>query len=941
MADRVQFRRDTAVNWYAYNPILLEGEVAYDLDSDQYKVGDGIHNWRDLVYRGLPCLQQRGESTTTPMSQKAVSDELSGIEDKLNTKNIYDENRQQYQNEINDEFGTYEDNPEFVRVYFDANRKVLWGLQKDGNIYYGTGVPKQIQDYINKYISDILAGNESSTDIDCVNKIITFLDGFSTSDGLKQYLEDEYGYYDDDIEFVRVYLTNDKRILWGIQQDGNIYFGAGIPRQIQDYIINEIAQAFDNFKELFVEKEDGKSLIDSEFADGVSTVDIPEYMSAVTDSNKRVLGGRKSNGVKFENVGFETPMINVGGNDIKKFEDPEDRSEILLDSSKKIISYRDKDGILHEEAGIESKNGTFDTLGANNLTLPENALEQVNEEISKYVAPKNWYLPKFGKVNIKSETFYLTADERWSDKNDIVCIQMLDDTAANAWERRTLSYYYIKSTLTPLSGGGYDRTSVNENSVKLDFYPAKEVAESDGHFYVKKITKVNGEFYFTSTLVATESGGVTTYSLDYLYGQLVSIKVNYADASVPDQTTLTNAIEVTQVVDTPQYKAWPVSKTFEHYCLADIDFGSFYKKNNVAAGIKYQGSGSTRYVKRGLRFTFYKNATYAKKDKVKIGEMVRLSGYNMKSYYQDNTRINDPVLSNLFIEVWETRGVENCYPWNKDNLPYNGATGFIKSFPIQTLFGGEFFGLQFFGLKKDERNYMLDGDDDSSGIFAIGDVQQDFYNANHTYCADEMMDEMSQETADALDELFKYATGFVDGTIEIDGQIVDFTNDMLEEHVDIPSWIDYWIGCQVFVMWDSTFHNAVMYSGRDKKKFYLFFYDLDMSIEAYSGSPDIYGSLIDIMAEKYSWVAEPKFWKKFTEVYKDNILNRYAALRKSVLTVENINAIYNRIVSNIPDEVLVAEAGKWGGGPENFKASITVIQERLDYLDNHYFCLNI
>lgn len=83
MADRMQFRRDTAANWTAYNPILLEGELGFELDTDQYKLGDGIHNWNDLPYRGLPCVQQRGESTTTPMSQKAVSDELDTIDSKI------------------------------------------------------------------------------------------------------------------------------------------------------------------------------------------------------------------------------------------------------------------------------------------------------------------------------------------------------------------------------------------------------------------------------------------------------------------------------------------------------------------------------------------------------------------------------------------------------------------------------------------------------------------------------------------------------------------------------------------------------------------------------------------------------------------------------------------------------------------------------------------
>ena len=79
MADRIQQRRDTKARWAEYNPILLEGEPGYELDTDQYKLGDGEHAWNDLPYRGYPCLQQTGQSTTTPMSQKAVTDELNTI----------------------------------------------------------------------------------------------------------------------------------------------------------------------------------------------------------------------------------------------------------------------------------------------------------------------------------------------------------------------------------------------------------------------------------------------------------------------------------------------------------------------------------------------------------------------------------------------------------------------------------------------------------------------------------------------------------------------------------------------------------------------------------------------------------------------------------------------------------------------------------------------
>lgn len=79
MADRIQLRRDTAANWTAYNPILLEGEPGIELDTDQWKLGDGIHTWSQLAYRGGECVQQKGQSTTVAMSQKAVTDAIDEV----------------------------------------------------------------------------------------------------------------------------------------------------------------------------------------------------------------------------------------------------------------------------------------------------------------------------------------------------------------------------------------------------------------------------------------------------------------------------------------------------------------------------------------------------------------------------------------------------------------------------------------------------------------------------------------------------------------------------------------------------------------------------------------------------------------------------------------------------------------------------------------------
>jgi len=46
----IQIRRDTAVDWAAANPILSEGEIGYELDTEKKKIGDGATIWASLPY---------------------------------------------------------------------------------------------------------------------------------------------------------------------------------------------------------------------------------------------------------------------------------------------------------------------------------------------------------------------------------------------------------------------------------------------------------------------------------------------------------------------------------------------------------------------------------------------------------------------------------------------------------------------------------------------------------------------------------------------------------------------------------------------------------------------------------------------------------------------------------------------------------------------------
>ena len=54
MAIQIQIRRGTALEWATANTLLAEGELAAELDTGRFKIGDGITRWNDLIYSSGP-----------------------------------------------------------------------------------------------------------------------------------------------------------------------------------------------------------------------------------------------------------------------------------------------------------------------------------------------------------------------------------------------------------------------------------------------------------------------------------------------------------------------------------------------------------------------------------------------------------------------------------------------------------------------------------------------------------------------------------------------------------------------------------------------------------------------------------------------------------------------------------------------------------------------
>lgn len=253
------------------------------------------------------------------------------------------------------------------------------------------------------------------------------------------------GYNIDNVEFVRVVVDAQNRVVFGIQHDGNVYFGAGVPEQIQTYVrdmmatidLTDITTTLEQITDYLagklgtqltlseelngkVDKEEGKSLVDAEVAESFSIEDNPEFLKADTDSEGKVLAGIKKDGKVWMNdlevdgkafyiVTYSPEWLKVvtdsdgkvitgirkdgstyiadldaGGaiaamlaefeeriaeleDDIdakmalfdavfSEFTDPEGRLQITTDADNRILSYRDKEGVLHEtNLAVENK----------------------------------------------------------------------------------------------------------------------------------------------------------------------------------------------------------------------------------------------------------------------------------------------------------------------------------------------------------------------------------------------------------------------------------------------------------------------------------------------------------------------------------------------------------------------------------------------------------
>ena len=200
-------------------------------------------------------------------------------------------------------YGAYHESDEWLRLITDGAGHILFGIKADGSVEWSRGVPTPVTAYVQARVNEIRQG-AGGTAIDGLDDVVAFLTGFATSDTLADILEGK------------------------------------------------------------VDVVEGLSMIDAEYAAGVSYEEDDDYLSMTTDANHVFIEGTKKDGTKVFGGDLDIHLVTMGRMESS------DYLSILLDGNNKIIAGVKKDGDIVFGIGVPSDikaalDGLSDRIDAN------------------------------------------------------------------------------------------------------------------------------------------------------------------------------------------------------------------------------------------------------------------------------------------------------------------------------------------------------------------------------------------------------------------------------------------------------------------------------------------------------------------------------------------------------------------------------------------------
>ena len=285
----------------------------------------------------------------------------------------------------------YIQNEEFIFAKVDANDKLLFGIEWDGTPVFGktSAVEDRLQSQVTllaERVATIMGDEDTTNVIDTMNELKTFFANIENSQSLtdilanldnvaknldKTTIKDEEGNVQDtpfrvieNEEFLWAVVDSEDKVVFGIRRDGQTI--------CKIHAVNALKQVVSQLQSNLDSLLEKVGTIDTnlkELLDVFSLQENPEYMAVVKDADGKVLAATYNDGSHYShNLKSETIDAKVDKEEGKSLidadvaianttiEDPEERSNMELDSENRVLSHRDKNGIKNENVGFNTPN---------------------------------------------------------------------------------------------------------------------------------------------------------------------------------------------------------------------------------------------------------------------------------------------------------------------------------------------------------------------------------------------------------------------------------------------------------------------------------------------------------------------------------------------------------------------------------------------------------
>ena len=779
------------------------------------------------------------------------------------------------------------ESPEFIKVIVDAEDHFLFGIQLDGSIEWGKGIPAPIraklQEIINQCQQDktdvieainaakeelsasIAALQEDKVDkeegksliedeikecfkiieneefikaiIDADDRVLF---GFYRATGEPYYPLNEMYHVIQNKEYFAAWLDADDKMLLGIRRDGQIIG--------EIHAVNALKQVISQLQADLTSLQEKVGTIDTnlqELLDVFSLQENPEYLAVEKDADGKVLSSTNADGSHYiHNVKSETIDAKVDKEKGKSLidedvadahgtlEDIEGRMEIVTDAENKVMSFRDSQGKKHEH-DMEVTN-----LDVSNINLQGNSVNNIQDAL-------------------KANGFKIKASIDWSD-------------------------YLSNNGKSPL------------------YIPEPRCAR---------------------------------------------INISGIDSMPTSKTTNAKAY----------FEMWDMQ-------------GNYFKKKVI---INAQGNSTMSFPKKSFACDFFDEDWGGDSFAIKFGNWVPQDSFHFKAQYADFFRGISIVAYKLVQEVWASRSPIYGNPWKKALLSSKTITsgshineGFNDlslqkdtdakcvpdAFPCVVYLNGEFYGVFNWALKKHRDNYHM-SKSSATHIHLDGGSNEFLSPLNWTkfeirnpkglltnvktsngfesYDGDNPKELLGEETEgyDASNKKHILSNKVKKSVIAFNKmarELNSMTNenggeDYLKKHYDIDNLIDYYVLQYVLADEDVLYNwQWVTYDGT---KWFVCEYDKDRTFGQIFNCPGVRPA--DQMLNSINITDDNYPFKYVYTYHKEEIKARYAELKKlGIFTPEHLINLVKVWCDRFSQEDMEKEFSKWKESPCNRDSNI-------------------